>query len=74
MAVWRVTATGALDASFGAGGVFTTGYTGGAPPTALIPDVANAVAVDRFDRPVLAGATAFGGTGRSRLALWRLNP
>jgi uncharacterized delta-60 repeat protein len=69
LAVWRVTSSGALDGAFGTGGLVTHAHTGG---LAGYPNEGAAVAVDRFDRPVVAGSTYV--TDRSRTAVWRFNP
>lgn len=71
MTVWRLTGTGALDASFGVGGVVTfTGAVGGTY------DVAHGIAIDAQDRPVVVGESmAPGGALAPRSAVvWRLLP
>ena len=72
MAAWRLTAPGALDATFGAGGLFV--HTPPGPPSkTALADIANGVAVDAVDRPVLVGQTSLSGDAPG-MAVWRLNP
>lgn len=75
MAVWRLTASGALDATFATGGLFDKAGTasslgdGGTP----ITDNATSVRIDALDRPVISG-TSGNGTDGYAMAVWRLTP
>ncbi|MGH9764638.1 MAG: hypothetical protein ACREDR_26900, partial [Blastocatellia bacterium] len=64
-AVARFTSAGALDTSFGAGGMITTDFFG-------LPDEAQAVAVQPDGRIIAAG-TATTGSGQALFALVRYN-
>jgi uncharacterized delta-60 repeat protein len=75
MAVWRLTANGALDASFGTGGLFDKAGTAsglGDGGTAFT-DNATSVKIDALDRPVISG-TSGNGTDGYAMAVWRLTP
>ncbi len=75
MAAWRLTADGALDASFGAGGLFDktgTASSLGDGGTAFI-DNATSVKIDALDRPVISG-TSGNATDGYAMAVWRLTP
>ncbi|MFO0673407.1 MAG: hypothetical protein U0235_27955 [Polyangiaceae bacterium] len=75
MAVWRVSPDGVVDPSFGTGGVFTmtgTSRIGGGdagPPN----DVANGLAIDAQNRPVVVGASLTAGM-QDVAVVWRLTP
>lgn len=63
--VARLTAGGALDASFGVGGKVTIAF-------GTFDDIASAVAVDSSDRPVIAGFTNDGTGSNDDFAVARL--
>jgi uncharacterized delta-60 repeat protein len=71
VAVWRLGRNGVLDASFGAAGLFAMTGTAGLNPFQA-GDTAQCVAVDGYDRPILAGTSA--GVGASYMTVWRLTP
>jgi uncharacterized delta-60 repeat protein len=69
-AAWRLLPTGDLDTTFSGGGVFTTTGTAGGSV-----DGASGIAVDRMDRPVLVGSSAYAtGGDTTAMAIWRLTP
>lgn len=75
LAAWRLTASGALDASFGVGGglfVMTSTATLGDGGTA-VTDNATSVKIDSLDRAVISG-TSGNATDGFAMALWRLTP
>jgi uncharacterized delta-60 repeat protein len=75
MAAWRLTADGALDASFGSGGLFDKAGTAsslGDSGTAFT-DNATSVKIDALDRPVISG-TSGNVTDGYAMAVWRLTP
>jgi uncharacterized delta-60 repeat protein len=75
LAAWRLTANGALDASFGTGGLFATTGTAsslGDGGTA-VGDNATSVKIDSLDRAVISG-TSGNGTNGFAMAVWRLTP
>jgi len=64
VAIWRLTSDGALDSSFGTGGIVTiAGSAGG-------DDLAHAIAVDSSGQILVAGETK--GSSYIDAALWRL--
>jgi uncharacterized delta-60 repeat protein len=76
LAAWRLTADGALDASFGTAGLFVTTATasstlgdGGTP----VVDNATSVKIDSLDRAVISG-TSGNATNGFAIAVWRLTP
>ena len=75
MAAWRLTANGALDPSFGAGGLFATTGTASSLGDGGTPFIDNAtsVKIDALDRPVISG-TSGNATNGYAMAVWRLTP
>jgi hypothetical protein len=57
---FRLTSNGALDSSFGSGGKTTVAFDMGG----RLGDNLAGIAVDRFDRVVLAGSAQFNSNGR----------
>jgi uncharacterized delta-60 repeat protein len=76
LAAWRLNANGALDASFGTAGTFTTTATasstlgdGGTP----VVDNATSVKIDSLDRALISG-TSGNATNGFAMVVWRLTP
>lgn len=75
MAAWRLTANGALDTTFGTGGLFATTGTASSLGDGGTPFIDNAtsVKIDSLDRPVISG-TSGNATNGYAMAVWRLTP
>ncbi len=68
VAAWRLTNAGAVDTSFGVNGRFSMTGTAGSHS-----DVAQGLAIDAQDRPVIVGSSQSPG-GQQAMAVWRLTP